>query len=135
VRFAQCEKFFLAHSNLRRVSNGRHTAQVREVISRATIVRGYRRAPRASIYGGTILAETFTIIPKTHSASFARPSAQAAPLASPEANKMSIALRLAHNPARSSAALEPFSRHGVNSKKSKAAPSTGGRRISVLSRR
>jgi len=127
VALAQCEKFFLAHSNLRRVPTEDTAGSVREVISRGDkSFAGIAARRAASIYGGTILAENIHDNPEN----FTRfvllvPSAQAAQLASPEANKMSIALRLAHKPGALLAALEPFSRHGVNLQKIESRPIHG----------
>ncbi len=127
VALAQCEKFFLAHSNLKRVPTEDTAGSVREVISRGDkSFAGIAARRAASIYGGTILAENIHDNPEN----FTRfvllvPSAQAAQLASPEANKMSIALRLAHKPGALLAALEPFSRHGVNLQKIESRPIHG----------
>jgi len=127
VALAQCEKFFLAHSNLKRVPAEDTAGSVREVISRGDkSFAGIAARRAASIYGGTILAENIHDNPEN----FTRfvllvPSAQAAQLASPEANKMSLALRLAHKPGALLAALEPFSRHGVNLQKIESRPIHG----------
>jgi len=127
VALAQCEKFFLAHPNLKRVPTEDTAGSVREVISRGDkSFAGIAARRAASIYGGTILAENIHDNPEN----FTRfvlliPSAQAAQLASPEANKMSIALRLAHKPGALLAALEPFSRHGVNLQKIESRPIHG----------
>ena len=127
VALAQCEKFFLAHSNLKRVPAEDTAGSVREVISRGDkSFAGIAARRAAAIYGGIILAENIHDNPEN----FTRfvllvPSAQAAKLASPEANKMSIALRLAHKPGALLAALEPFSRHGVNLQKIESRPIHG----------
>ena len=127
VALAQCEKFFLAHSNLKRVPAEDTAGSVREVISSGDkSFAGIAARRAASIYGGTILAENIHDNPEN----FTRfvllvPSAQAAQLASPEANKMSLALRLAHKPGALLAALEPFSRHGVNLQKIESRPIHG----------
>ena len=127
VALAQCEKFFLAHSNLKRVPTEDTAGSVREVISRGDkSFAGIAARRAASIYGGIILAENIHDNPEN----FTRfvllvPSAQAAQLASPEANKMSLALRLAHKPGALLAALEPFSRHGVNLQKIESRPIHG----------
>ncbi len=127
VALAQCEKFFLEHSNLKRVPTEDTAGSIREVISRGDkSFAGIAARRAASIYGGTILAENIHDNPEN----FTRfvllvPSAQAAQLASPEANKMSIALRLAHKPGALLAALEPFSRHGVNLQKIESRPIHG----------
>jgi prephenate dehydratase len=127
VALAQCEKFFLAHANLKRVPTEDTAGSVREVISRGDkSFAGIAARRAAALYGGTILAENIHDNPEN----FTRfvllaPSAQAAQLASPEANKMSLALRLAHKPGALLAALEPFSRHGVNLQKIESRPIHG----------
>ena len=127
VALAQCEKFFLAHSNLKRVPAEDTAGSVREVISRGDkSFAGIAARRAASIYGGIILAENIHDNPEN----FTRfvllvPSAQAAQLASPQANKMSLALRLTHKPGALLAALEPFSRHRVNLQKIESRPIHG----------
>jgi len=127
VALAQCEKFFLAHSNLKRVPTEDTAGSVREVISRGDkSFAGIAARRAASIYGGIILAENIHDNPEN----FTRfvllvPSAQAAQLASPQANKMSLALRLTHKPGALLAALEPFSRHRVNLQKIESRPIHG----------
>ncbi|HLK05039.1 MAG TPA: prephenate dehydratase [Candidatus Acidoferrum sp.] len=127
VALAQCEKFFLAHPNLKRVPTEDTAGSVREVIARGDkSYAGIAARRAASIYGGVILAENIHDNPEN----FTRfvllvPSAQAAQLTSPNANKMSLALRLAHKPGALLAALEPFSRHGVNLQKIESRPIHG----------
>ncbi|HLZ10955.1 MAG TPA: prephenate dehydratase domain-containing protein [Candidatus Acidoferrum sp.] len=127
VALAQCEKFFLAHPRLKRVPTEDTAGSIREVISRGDkSFAGIAARRAAAIYGGVILAENIHDNPEN----FTRfvllvPSAQAAQFASPEANKMSLALRLAHKPGALLAALEPFSRHGVNLQKIESRPIHG----------
>ena len=127
VALAQCEKFFLAHPNLKRVPTEDTAGSVKEVIARGDkSFAGIAAHRAASIYGGVILAENIHDNPEN----FTRfvllvPSSQSAQLASLEANKMSIALRLAHKPGALLAALEPFSRHGVNLQKIESRPIHG----------
>ena len=127
VALAQCEKFFLAHPNLKRVPMEDTAGSVREVIARGDkSFAGIAARRAASIYGGVILTENIHDNPEN----FTRfvllvPSAQAAQFASPGANKMSIALRLADKPGTLLAALEPFARHGVNMNKIESRPIHG----------
>jgi prephenate dehydratase len=127
VALAQCEKFFLAHPRLKRVPTEDTAGSVREVLSRGDkSFAGIAARRAASIYGGVILAENIHDNPEN----FTRfvllvPSAQAAQFASPDANKMSIALRLADRPGTLLAALEPFARHGVNMNKIESRPIHG----------
>ena len=127
VALAQCEKFFLAHPNLKRVPTEDTAGSVREVLSRGDkSFAGIAARRAASIYGGVILAENIHDNPEN----FTRfvllvPSAQAAQFTSRGANKMSIALRLADRPGTLLAALEPFARHGVNMNKIESRPIHG----------
>jgi len=127
VALAQCEKFFLAHPNLKRVPTEDTAGSVREVLSRGDkSFAGIAARRAASIYGGVILTENIHDNPEN----FTRfvllvPSAQAAQFTSPGANKMSIALRLADRPGTLLAALEPFARYGVNMNKIESRPIHG----------
>jgi prephenate dehydratase len=155
MALAQCEKFFAAHPNLKRVPAEDTAGSVRDVISRgdksAAGIAGRRAATH---YGGVILAasvqdnaENFTrfvlLIPvaregsseSENSASVS--SAAVADLmvelqvrrleefASGTMLKMSVALRLAHKPGALLAALEPFARHGINLMKIESRPIHG----------
>jgi prephenate dehydratase len=127
VALAQCEKFFLAHPNLKRVPTEDTAGSVREVIARGDkSFAGIAARRAAKIYGGDILAENIHDNPEN----FTRfvllvPETLAPQLISPAANKMSIALRLAHKPGALLAALEPFSHHGVNLQKIESRPIHG----------
>ena len=155
VALAQCEKFFLAHPNLKRVPTEDTAGSVREVISRGDnsfAAIASRRA--AAIYGGTILAENihdnpenftrFVLLAPSRRENSARGPNKAEaqspvvsdlmpdlPIRASEADsptrmlKMSLALRLAHKPGALLAALEPFSRHGVNLQKIESRPIHG----------
>ena len=127
VALAQCEKFFLAHPQLKRVPAEDTAGSVREVMARGEKSRAGIAARRAAkIYGGEILAENIHDNPEN----FTRfvllvPDSIAAQFWSPAANKMSIALRLAHKPGALLSALEPFARHGVNLQKIESRPIHG----------
>jgi len=127
VALAQCERFFLAHPQLKRVPAEDTAGSVREIISRGdksfAAIAG-RRA--AEIYGGALLAENIHDNPEN----FTRfvlllPPENAAPFLSPSARKMSIAMRIAHRPGALLASLEPFVRHGVNLLKIESRPIHG----------
>jgi len=155
VALAQCEKFFLAHPDLKRVPTEDTAGSVREVMARGDkSFAGIASRRAASIYGGVVLAENihdnpenFTrfvlLIPveggeiphKPYTARSLSPALtdlmaeltvrrmdQAAPAS---AIKVSLALRLAHKPGALLAALEPFSRHGVNLQKIESRPIHG----------
>jgi prephenate dehydratase len=126
MALAQCEGFFLAHPAIKRVPAEDTAGSVREVLARgdkASAAIAGRRA--AEHYGGVILAddiqdnaENFTRFVLLRPANETQPPP-------PDARKMSIAMRLAHRPGALLAALEPFSRLGVNLQKIESRPIHG----------
>ena len=131
MALAQCEQFFVAHPDLRRIPAEDTAGSVREVLAKgdthAAAIAG-RRA--AEIYGGVILAsdiqdgvENFTrfvlLVPVEHDRT-ARVSQSPTSVL-----KMCLALRLAHRPGALLAALEPFSRLGINLLKIESRPIHG----------
>ena len=155
MALAQCEKFFRAHPNLKRVPAEDTAGSVRDVISRgdksAAGIAGRRAATH---YGGVILAESiqdnpenFTrfvlLVPALREGS--GETANSASATSPAVTnlmvelqvmrinqfvsgaslKMSVALRLAHKPGALLAALEPFARHSINLMKIESRPIHG----------
>jgi prephenate dehydratase len=155
MALAQCEKFFLAHPNLKRVPTEDTAGSVREVISRGDkSAAGIAARRAAEHYRGVILAENiqdnaenFTrfvlLIPVVREGSsesensprFASAGVtdlmaelrvrQREQFESGSLLKMSVALRLAHKPGALLAALEPFARHGINLMKIESRPIHG----------
>ncbi len=155
MALAQCEKFFLAHPNLKRVAAEDTAGSVRDVLSRGDKSAAGIAGRRAAIhYGGVILAESiqdnpenFTrfvlLVPVVREGS--SETANTASVASPAVAdmmvelqvrrmeqftseallKMSVALRLAHKPGALLAALEPFANHGINLMKIESRPIHG----------
>jgi len=127
MALAQCEKFFLAHPSFKRVPAEDTAGSVREVLSRGdkscAAIAGRRAAEH---YRGAILAESI----QDNAENFTRfvlllPESEAAPWISPDARKISLAMRLAHRPGALLASLEPFARHGVNLLKIESRPIHG----------
>ncbi|HET9802179.1 MAG TPA: prephenate dehydratase domain-containing protein [Candidatus Acidoferrum sp.] len=127
VALAQCEHFFLAHPELKRAPTEDTAGSVREVMARGDkSFAGIAARRAAAIYGGVILAENI----HDNAENFTRfvllvPNEIASQFSSPDAHKMSIALRLAHKPGALLSALEPFARHGVNLQKIESRPIHG----------
>jgi prephenate dehydratase len=127
MALAQCERFFAAHSQWKRVPAEDTAGSVREALalgdkSHAAIAG--RRA--AEHYHGVILAGNI----QDNTENFTRfvlllRAKQAAALSNSDARKMTIAMRLAHRPGSLLAALEPFARHGVNMLKIESRPIHG----------
>ncbi|HEY8716609.1 MAG TPA: prephenate dehydratase domain-containing protein, partial [Candidatus Acidoferrum sp.] len=99
----------------------------REVLARQdkshAAIAGQRAADH---YRGVILAPSV----QDNTENFTRfvllvPEKQAAALAAPNAHKMSIAMRLAHQPGALLASLQPFARHSVNLLKIESRPIHG----------
>ncbi|HVO56878.1 MAG TPA: prephenate dehydratase [Dongiaceae bacterium] len=151
MALAQCEKFFLKHPGLKRVPAEDTAGSVRDALAKGDkTAAGIAGRYAATRYGGAILAESiqdnaenFTrfvlLIPASPDGSFElfTPSKQprVAELMQAlserrsqrdaEGLKMSLAFQLAHRPGALLAALEPFSRHGVNLQKIESRPIHG----------
>src|SRR5712692_5362279 len=127
MALAQCEKFFLANPHLKRVPAEDTAGSVREVLVRGdrsfAAIAGRRAAEH---YHGVILAETI----QDNAENFTRfvlllPENEAAAWLSPDARKVSLAMRLAHRPGALFASLEPFAKQGVNLLKIESRPIHG----------
>ena len=126
MALAQCERFFATHPHLKRVPAEDTAGSVREALARgdksSAAIAGRRAAEH---YAGVILASDIQDNPENFTRFvLLRPAAEAAP-PSPNARKVSIAMRLAHRPGALLAALEPFSRLGVNLLKIESRPIHG----------
>ena len=127
MALAQCERFFAAHPQWKRVPSEDTAGSVREAIaagdkSRAAIAG--RRA--AEHYRAVILAERI----QDNAENFTRfvllvPEKEAAASQTAEARKTSLAMRLAHRPGALLDSLDPFAKHGVNLLKIESRPIHG----------
>ena len=127
MALAQCEKFFLAHADIRRVPAEDTAGSVREMMQRsdktAASIAGRRAAPQ---YGAVILKESI----QDNAENFTRfmlllPPEEARRYRPGDARKVSLALRLAHKPGALLASLEPFARNEVNLLKIESRPIHG----------
>src|SRR6266849_4500751 len=127
MALAQCERFFAAHPHWKRVPAEDTAGSVREVISAGDKSRAAIAGRRAAEhYHGVILAERI----QDNAENFTRfvlllPENEAAAWLSPEARKVSLAMRLAHRPGALLASLEPFAKHAVNLLKIESRPIHG----------
>ena len=128
MALAQCERFFSAHPQYKRVPAEDTAGSVREALARgdrtSAAIAGRRAADH---YRGVILAahiqddaENFTRFVLLRRAD----EAARAVIAS-DARKMSIAMRIAHRPGALLASLEPFARHNINLRKIESRPIHG----------
>jgi len=127
MALAQCERFFAAHPQWKRLPAEDTAGSVRELLARGdkscAAIAGRRAAAH---YHGVILAEGI----QDNAENFTRfvllvPERDAAPWLSKEARKTSLAMRLAHRPGALLASLEPFAKHGVNLLKIESRPIHG----------
>jgi prephenate dehydratase len=127
MALAQCEHFFEAHPALKRVPAEDTAGSVREMIARgdktAAAIAGFRAAGH---YGAVVLREGI----QDNAENFTRfvlllPPAEAEKYRAADARKMSLAMRLAHQPGALLASLEPFANHGVNLLKIESRPIHG----------
>ena len=127
MALAQCERFFAAHPQWKRVPAEDTAGSVREALSRGdkscAAIAGRRAAEH---YKGVILAESI----QDNAENFTRfvlliPENDAPSWLSPDARKVSLAMRLAHRPGALLASLEPFAKHGVNLLKIESRPIHG----------
>lgn len=127
MALAQCERFFAAHPRWHRLPAEDTAGSVREMLARGdkscAAIAGRRAAEH---YHAVILAESI----QDNSENFTRfvlllPENEAALWISIEAQKVSLAMRLAHRPGALLASLEPFAKYGVNLLKIESRPIHG----------
>jgi prephenate dehydratase len=127
MALAQCERFFAAHPQWKRVPAEDTAGSVREALSsgdKSSAAIAGRRA--AEHYKGVILAESI----QDNAENFTRfvllvPEKEVPAWLSPDARKISLAMRLAHRPGALLASLEPFAKNGVNLLKIESRPIHG----------
>src|SRR5215203_784575 len=123
VALAQCERFFAAHPDLKGVAADDTAGSVRRVIESGDITRaaiGGRQT--AEIYGGKILREHI----EDHAENYTR-FVLLSPSASDAATggKISLIVRLKHQPGALHNALRPFVRRGIDLVKIESRPIKG----------
>jgi len=127
MALAQCERFFAAHPQWRRVPAEDTAGSVREALARgdktSAAIAGRRAAEH---YKGVILAENI----QDNAENYTRfvllvPENEASGWLTPSARKVSVAMRLAHRPGALLASLEPFAKHAVNLLKIESRPIHG----------
>ncbi len=120
---AQCERFFAAHPQLKRVATDDTAASVRRVIEAGKVNRAAIAGQHAAaIYGGNILQEHL----EDHRENYTRFVLLARNAESAQrGNKISLAMRLAHRPGALHYALAPFAKYGVELLKIESRPIKG----------
>jgi prephenate dehydratase len=122
VALAQCERFFAARPDIRRVAAEDTAGSVAAVLRRGDPTRAAIAARRASeIYGGVILRERL----EDHRENYTR-FVLLTPTPSPRpADKLSLVVKLPHRPGALHHALEPFARRSIDLLKIESRPVMG----------
>lgn len=119
----QCERFFAAHPNIKRVAGDDTAGSVRRAVESGDATRaaiGGRRA--AKLYGGKILREHI----EDHPDNFTRFALLAAkPNDASTANKISLVVRLKNEPGALHNGLRPFVRRNIDLTKIESRPVKG----------
>ena len=112
VALAQCEAFFVANPQIKRIVAEDTAGSVREVIERGDrTVAAIAGAHAASVYDATILRSNIEDFPENFTR-FVLLGPRPAEV--PDANKHSLAVKLRHESGSLYHALEPFAKHGIN---------------------
>jgi len=126
VALAQCERFLAGHPQWKRIAAEDTAGSVREVLRRGDATFAAIASRRAAeIYGGEILqsnieddAENYTRF------GLLMPQARA-PQHDPQADKVTLTMRLTHRPGALYHALRPFADRGLNLMKIESRPIQG----------
>ena len=123
VALAQCELFFGAHPQLKRIATQDTAGSVRDVTAAGDKSRAAIASRRAvQTYGGVILREHLEDNRENYTR-FLLLSNNGAALGA--ANKLSLVFELDHRPGALLRALEPFARRGINLMKIESRPVHG----------
>ncbi|HKV47990.1 MAG TPA: prephenate dehydratase [Candidatus Acidoferrales bacterium] len=123
VALAQCELFFGAHPQLKRIATQDTAGSVRDVTASGDKSRAAIASKRAArTYGGVILREHLEDNRENYTR-FLLLSNNGAALGN--ANKLSLVFELDHRPCALLRALEPFARRGINLMKIESRPVHG----------
>jgi prephenate dehydratase len=127
MALAQCERFFEAHPQLKRVPAEDTAGSVREMMQHGDPHRAAIAGQRAALhYQAAVLRSGI----QDNAENFTRfvlllPAEEAKRFRVPDARKISLAMRLAHKPGALLASLEPFASNGVNLLKIESRPIHG----------
>jgi prephenate dehydratase len=126
VALAQCEQFFIAHPQLKRIPAEDTAGSVREMMHSGDSTRAAIASKRAAdIYDAVILQEHLEDDRENYTRFFLLAPSAEAPEEFPVADKISLVFQLAHKPGALHHALEPFARRNVNMMKIESRPVHG----------
>ena len=122
VALAQCERFFAAHPNLKGVAADDTAGSVRRIVESGDVTRAAIGGKRtAEIYGGKILREHI----EDHAENYTRFVLLSPNAGDDSGSKISLIVRLKHQPGALHNALRPFVRRGIDLMKIESRPIKG----------
>ena len=123
VALAQCERFFSAHPQLKRIATEDTAGSVRDVVRAGDRTRAAIAGRRAAeIHGGAILREHLEDSPENYTRFLLLSASPAVP---ENADKLSLVFQLDNRPGALYHALEPFARRNLNLLKIESRPVHG----------
>ena len=122
VALAQCERFFAAHPNLQGIAADDTAGSVRRVVESGDTARAAIGGKRtAEIYGGKIIREHI----EDHAENYTRFVLLSPNAGDDKGGKVSLIVRLKHQPGALHNALRPFVRRGIDLMKIESRPIKG----------
>jgi prephenate dehydratase len=123
VALAQCLRFFLEHPEIQPIAANDTAGSVRQIIEKGDLSRAAIAGRRAAeYYGGVILLENLQDYPENYTR-FVLLSAK--PEMRPGANKISLVIRVKHQPGALYSALGVFAKRGISLLKIESRPLKG----------
>jgi prephenate dehydratase len=123
VALAQCEQFFIANPQLKRIVTEDTAGSVREIMRAGDVRRAAIASARAAeLYGAAILQEHLEDDRENYTRFFLLAASSGIPA---DADKISLVFQLPHSPGALQQALAPFARRSLNLMKIESRPMRG----------
>jgi len=123
VALAQCEQFFIANPQLKRIVTEDTAGSVREIMRAGDVRRAAIASARAAeLYGAAILQEYLEDDRENYTRFFLLAASSGIPA---DADKISLVFQLPHSPGALQQALAPFARRSLNLMKIESRPMRG----------
>ena len=123
VALAQCEQFFIANPQLKRIVTEDTAGSVREIMRAGDVRRAAIASARAAeLYGAAILQERLEDDRENYTRFFLLAASSGIPA---DADKISLVFQLPHSPGALQQALAPFARRSLNLMKIESRPMRG----------
>lgn len=126
VALAQCERFLALNPQIKRLATDDTAASVRRVVEQRDPTRAAVAGRRAAeVYGGLILREHLEDHPENYTRFVLLAGDMQHAETMPQADKLSLAVKLSHQPGALARALAPFAERGIDLLKIESRPAIG----------